>query len=150
MRAAGLCFRLLKVCAAMAPLFLQPCLPTAGFSIQLCQDAGKGAGRQPGCGLPLFTSLGTLREGCLPLCIERKPPAPSDPHHAQGCCWLKGWPRRDGGLKLLWVRCFCETGRGNALLVCSLISKDQLKSASFQRIKEPENGTMTSRGCRNH
>ena len=79
---------------------------------------------------PLCTSLGTPREGCFPFCAGRRAPAPSDPHPAQGCCQLKSWPKRDRGLKLLLVRCFCETGRGNVLLVCSLIPKDQLKSAS--------------------
>lgn len=54
----------------------------------------------------LSTSLGTLREGCLPLCTERRAPAPSDPHLTQGCCWLKGWPRGDGGLKRLRMKCF--------------------------------------------
>lgn len=82
---------------------------------------------------PLCTTLGTPREEYFPFCTGRRAPAPSDPHPVQGCCQLKSWPRRDQGWKLLPMRCFCETGRGNVLLLCSLVSKDQLKSASYEQ-----------------
>lgn len=97
----------------------------------------------------LCTSPATPMEGCVPFCVGRRAPAPSHPHSTQGCCQLKSWPRRDQGLKLLLMRCFCETGRGYVWLVCSLISKGQLKSESCLQDQKARNGTTMSRGCRN-
>lgn len=56
---------------------------------------GEAAGMQVATQDPLCASLGTPREGCFPFCTGRRAPAPSNLHPAQGCCWLKAWPRRD-------------------------------------------------------
>jgi len=80
LRAAGLCSPLLKVHAAMAPLFPQPCLPTAGFSIQLCagmrareREGSRDVG--PRTGHPVLIS-GDPEGGMLPILHGREEPRP--------------------------------------------------------------------------
>lgn len=64
---------LLSIPVAMASLFRLPCLPTAGLSIQLCRDAGEGAGMQHGTPC---AALGTPKRGHPELCLRWGIPVP--------------------------------------------------------------------------
>lgn len=102
LRLAESCWALLSITQSPCcnGLFVPAALPANSWvlhpAVPVCRrGSGEAAGTRVATWDPLCASLGTLRQGCFPFCTGRRAPAPSDLQPMQGCCWLKGWPRRD-------------------------------------------------------